>query len=514
MMTEEIEIKKVKKESKEMKKGLRAIFGVGVGVFLSIVTFLTFIPPKGSHTVANADVDVVAEYLGKTYEEQKTYPLFFRAVGGDVTIQLTKLENVQVSGDGKQWRAVGVDETVSVDVGALSFWRTSEDKKTSFNGTKVHFVFEGAGQVESYGNTMSLWERETFETKTTCEMMYGLFRNCDKLLTAPLLPASDSVGFSAYQFMFAGCSNLEKAPLLPAKSLGDYAYFGMFQGCSKLNEIHVSFSYWGTEMNYLTMLWVDSVAPSGTFYCPGKLQKEYGADRIPQGWELGMEWEEGEIVTGYTGTYDGKDHRLELKYPTNVSSELKVSYSILDTQNGTYKEVPFYPYKTSVGVQHFKVTFEAEGYKTEEFITCFDIQKAKANLEVVSIRDWAEGEYDKAEIEVLTNFGKAEIKYYSANDTSRSKELRPEDMKAGDYVAAITVQDTEDYEGFYREFSFKVEPMRGCNSTNLLLILVMAITTIIAIVCIAAKKYKEKFVYDDEKESQKYADYKERVFLK
>ena len=138
-----------------------------------------------------------------------------------------------------------------------------------------------------------------------------MFYRCTSLISAPELPAT-TLGSFCYVEMFSGCSNLTTGPdVLPATSLQNYCYMemfklctkltiapklpatrlvtacynGMFYGCSSLTNIEVRFSNWNNPNT-----WVQSVAPTGTFYCPTALGTndtiERGASRCPTGWTV------------------------------------------------------------------------------------------------------------------------------------------------------------------------------------------------------------------------------------
>ncbi|MBO4531617.1 MAG: leucine-rich repeat protein [Paludibacteraceae bacterium] len=110
---------------------------------------------------------------------------------------------------------------------------------------------------------------------------YGMFEDCTSLTQAPELPATE-LADGCYNRMFGFCSNLTEAPELPAKELADNCYYMMFYKCENLQKIKIGF----TEWSYETYSWVESVAPTGTFYCPKGLPLEYGEDRIPEGWNV------------------------------------------------------------------------------------------------------------------------------------------------------------------------------------------------------------------------------------
>ena len=142
----------------------------------------------------------------------------------------------------------------------------------------------------------------------------GMFNECSGLTEAPELPAT-TMDESCYMYMFSGCESLAKAPALPATALAPLCYAGMFQYCKSLTEapdlpatrledecyqgmfyycknlskITVNFTAWDEHVfpNFLIDEdWVAGVAPTGTFICPESLPKEYGTERIPEGWNV------------------------------------------------------------------------------------------------------------------------------------------------------------------------------------------------------------------------------------
>ena len=112
----------------------------------------------------------------------------------------------------------------------------------------------------------------------------GMFANCTSLTTAPELPAT-TLDESCYKDMFRYCTSLTTAPELPATRLDERCYYGMFFGCSLLSIIKVAFKAWD-EYDYATMLWLDLVPSTGTFYKPSALPEIYDEDHIPSGWTV------------------------------------------------------------------------------------------------------------------------------------------------------------------------------------------------------------------------------------
>ena len=118
-----------------------------------------------------------------------------------------------------------------------------------------------------------------------------MFKDCDSLRQAPELPAPKLKDY-CYTRMFAGCMLLEKAPELPASTMYYNCYKEMFADCHRIDTIKVGLTKWGErrgteEHGYWDNdLWLDNVAPDGTFICPKALPKEFGQNRIPEGWKI------------------------------------------------------------------------------------------------------------------------------------------------------------------------------------------------------------------------------------
>ena len=119
-------------------------------------------------------------------------------------------------------------------------------------------------------------------TKLANGCCLNMFEGCTGLTSAPELPAT-TLAAACYRYMFSGCTGLTSAPELPATTLASNCYQYMFSGCTNLSLIKVSLTAWGGSQ---TTSWVSGVSPTGTFYKPSSLPKEYGVNRIPTGWTV------------------------------------------------------------------------------------------------------------------------------------------------------------------------------------------------------------------------------------
>lgn len=155
---------------------------------------------------------------------------------------------------------------------------------------------------------MSLIYGDNFENQTTIPD-YGLaslFKNCYALVSAEnlILPAT-TLATQCYKGMFSNCSKLTTAPVLAATTLVSDCYNQMFSGCSKLNYIKTNFLEW---TNGTTSSWVENVSSTGTFVVNSQITWDpydyIGVNGIPEGWlimdENGNEYQKPETPTGPT----------------------------------------------------------------------------------------------------------------------------------------------------------------------------------------------------------------------
>ena len=91
----------------------------------------------------------------------------------------------------------------------------------------------------AYGNIMSLINYNNFKTnkKLTKDSTFAYLFNNTGIMSHPvkklLLPAT-TLPQHCYEYMFADCTSLEKAPELPATALANSCYRYMFSGCTSL----------------------------------------------------------------------------------------------------------------------------------------------------------------------------------------------------------------------------------------------------------------------------------------
>ena len=111
-----------------------------------------------------------------------------------------------------------------------------------------------------------------------------MFQGCTSLVNAPELPAT-ALADDCYGGMFWGCTSLVNAPTLPATALADSCYEYMFQGCTSLNYIKCL----ATDIphNRCTQEWVRGVASTGTFVKNASMASwTTGTSGIPTGWTV------------------------------------------------------------------------------------------------------------------------------------------------------------------------------------------------------------------------------------
>ena len=264
-------------------------------------------------------------------------PLCFTAADGDVEVYLyirvdgdrTDVPRFEWSSDGVAWSPVETWNKSKTDylittltngskmyIRALNsnnfLYSLNEGSGAGAGIIHTRFKFSGTGTVAASGNVMSLLDKNnTLNAIPSVKCFYNLFAFCDKLTSAPELPATTLTDY-CYQSMFQDCTSLTSAPELPATTLADYCYFSMFQGCtsltkapmlsatnladgcyeamfyrcSALKSMRVYFTSWtGTSS---TNNWVDYVGEGGIFICPVALPKETGTSKIPSSWKYAV----------------------------------------------------------------------------------------------------------------------------------------------------------------------------------------------------------------------------------
>lgn len=102
---------------------------------------------------------------------------------------------------------------------------------------RFYFWYENA-DVTCTGDIRTLIDWENYETVSTSDARFtGLFVDCDILISAPNLPATELASY-CYGSMFHGCRNLVDGPdELPATHLPESCYEYMFCDCYKLEEV-------------------------------------------------------------------------------------------------------------------------------------------------------------------------------------------------------------------------------------------------------------------------------------
>ena len=128
---------------------------------------------------------------------------------------------------------------------------------------------------------------------TLADMCYlNMFNYCTALTTVPNLPAT-TLAQSCYQYMFSNCRSLVETPegwYLPAQTTAENSCSNMFDDCSKLQKIAVSYSGYITSSHWRNFL--RFVSNTGTFYYSKNQTKENIRSIVPSGWTLvqSTEW--------------------------------------------------------------------------------------------------------------------------------------------------------------------------------------------------------------------------------
>ena len=161
--------------------------------------------------------------------------LLWQTGGGSAAAAARTLEYSVNGSAWSPWTSTAEGERLEVAAGDVIKLRGAEG---SYAGS--HLVTADGAQLSAAGNSMSLFDRMSFETRTVVPAsgLYGFFYGCEGLTDASalLLPAV-SAAASCYREMFMGCTSLRHPPVLPATAAGgNYCYREMFRGCTALLE--------------------------------------------------------------------------------------------------------------------------------------------------------------------------------------------------------------------------------------------------------------------------------------
>lgn len=166
------------------------------------------------------------------WNDNSKYPLYIKATQ-DGTIKFSN--PCEYSTDNETWISADSSTSIPVSNEQTVFLRASSLSSTSNVGRFTSTCYYNVG-----GNVMSMIYGEDFIGKTDLprdSVLGYLFKDSVGLLDASnlVLPAT-TLTAKCYQYMFAGCSSLKRAPLLPATTLANYCYSHMFDSCRALVE--------------------------------------------------------------------------------------------------------------------------------------------------------------------------------------------------------------------------------------------------------------------------------------
>lgn len=163
--------------------------------------------------------------------------LYFEAEEANCVVNMTTTgtpaaATFEVSPDGlSNWTSFDPANGVTLAaIGDRVYFRAGAGGNTSMaSGTSAYRTFTLSKKAKSGGSIMSLLNGTNANLATVPSYGFArLFRNCAKLTSAPLLPAT-TIGTHCYRDLFYGCTLLTEAPELPAMTAPDGCYREMFE---------------------------------------------------------------------------------------------------------------------------------------------------------------------------------------------------------------------------------------------------------------------------------------------
>ena len=218
----------------------------------------------------------------------------FKAESANSTISLDavgtppSLDLEYTTDGGETYAPYTVGTTITLtSVGDEVYFRagTTGQSALATDSSNYH-KFTMSGQILSESTTVDLsylLSRNGISESTQLSdyAFYGLFNGCSALQNAPELPWT-SLGTGCYGSMFKGCTSITTAPELPATTLATGCYNEMFYNCSALNEITIG--YTGNFSTTYFNDWMYGVASSGFMEYAGS-DTTRGTSAIPTGWK-------------------------------------------------------------------------------------------------------------------------------------------------------------------------------------------------------------------------------------
>lgn len=212
--------------------------------------------------------------LFSTYvEPQKNIPLTFVAKSPDSAVQLAYFNNygtetvwpehlkLQYSFDRNQWNDWSKDDIIVLQNIDDKVYIQAKSTISAFSDGSNYSMFKLSGEIEAYGNIMSLLDNSLVQTEIPEFGFYTLFQECSALVRAPMCTASrinesgcymmflqtsiqntmdmpnlEYVGPHGCELMYAQCESLEHANALYATNVQEYGYAGMFTECIALTD--------------------------------------------------------------------------------------------------------------------------------------------------------------------------------------------------------------------------------------------------------------------------------------
>ena len=191
---------------------------------------------------------------------------------------------------------VGTTVTLA-NVGDTVMFKAGDNGNTSLaTDASNYHKFTMTGSISIEDDISYLLNKNTVPETTQLSdyAFYGLFNGCSALQNAPELPWT-TLGEGCYGEMFKGCTSITTTPELPATTLDDYCYKGMFYGCT---EIETAPTLQATTLAtgcYNEMFYGCSSLNDISLYYTGNFSTTYFND-----------WVNGVASTG-TLMYDGTD---------------------------------------------------------------------------------------------------------------------------------------------------------------------------------------------------------------
>ena len=221
---------------------------------------------------------------GSAEKANRLFYITSYADGNEISFANTKLgvfaDNVQYSTDNAvTWEQLSDDLTITLNNGETVYFRNATGQV--YNSAMSNKIITTSDDYAVGGDITALFYPGV---ALPIYAFKDAFDGDEFIIDASaLILKSKTLAEYCYDSMFNGCTSLTAAPALPATALAEYCYDFMFYGCTSLTAITCLAT---SNIDAATKNWLSDVAAEGTFTKAAGVEWPEGVSGIPEGWTV------------------------------------------------------------------------------------------------------------------------------------------------------------------------------------------------------------------------------------